>query len=170
MYICLNIEKYYNHSNSKEYKGMSCFSLTEKIPPDILCENFVFKVFNASDNKIIKCDGQKIPIVPTKIKKIAFLGYSEYGTVKDEILLHTAMSSIQKGIVFRSYQTNSFQGIDDSETNRRSTPLFQLRGSDGQVHNIYYYIAELGSVEEVVQIDIPINLSLYIMAITLIIE
>ena len=142
--------------------------LTEKLQGLISCPECEFKIFSSARNDNIKCDGQKIFISPLKIKKIAFLGYSEYGTVKDAFILHTATSSIKEEFVFKTYQTNNFQGIDDSEINKKSISVRCLRGSDGQLHNIYSWIVNISCMEEITHIELPKNLSLHIMAITLI--
>lgn len=165
----LNISKYYNHSNYKNdrCRGVSCFYFIEKIPETISWSNGLFKVFVSGKNDNIKCDGQKILMPALKIKKIAFLGYSEYGTIKDEFVLHTATSSIKKELVFKTYQTNSFQGIDDNEINKKSTPVLCLHGSDGQMHNVYGWVVDILYPKKIIQMDLPINLSLHIMSITL---
>lgn len=166
----VDISKYCNHSvyENDECRGISCFFLTEKLQGLISCPECEFKIFSSARNDNIKCDGQKIFISPLKIKKIAFLGYSEYGTVKDAFILHTATSSIKEEFVFKTYQTNNFQGIDDSEINKKSIPVRCLRGSDGQLHNIYSWIVNISCMEEITHIELPINLPLHIMAITLI--
>lgn len=121
---------------------------------------------NIFDN--IMCDGQIINVERKKINGIAFLGFSEMGTVCDEINLGAKDTIIPMQIVLKTFHTDRFRGIDDIGKNAYCKLAFYVDGDDGQKHGIFFWKINLLEPIVIDFIKLPVNCALHLMAITLI--
>lgn len=121
---------------------------------------------NAFDN--IMCDGQCVLVDINNIRRISFLGFSEMGTVCDDVKIHTEGGMvITIPLILKTFHSDSFKGIDDEKKNLDCKLAFYMNGDDGQKHGAYFWSINLSKNYNVKLIELPVNCSMHLFAITL---
>ena len=184
MYFNVNLSKYYNHiiyenklieSNDKMDKrtiyGLPHNNNINIIDKKELCKTIFGIRFQFAEEGCIfdnlMCDCQTIEIFLKSISEIYLLGFSEMGTVLDEIVLHTSdEKKVVVPFVFKTFHSDSFRGIDNDGINSRCQLAFFANGNDGQKHGVYFWKIDLKKTYNIDYMVLPPNCSMHIMAIT----
>lgn len=184
MNFCLNLDKYFNHRLFKSYMWEMRTDLEKRkyygIPHyidihiiDKCFTNFSYKGVLFKHNKNadssfdnIICDGQYIEMKENLINCIYVLGFCEYGTVCDNIILHTEYKDISVPIVMKTFHSDSLKGLNDVGENKNCEFVFYLNGDDGQKHSVYFWKSIVEKNEKIKGIELPVNLSMHIMALS----
>lgn len=181
----LDLSKYYNHIiykkdsiednsdlNKKSIYGLPHFKNIHIIDKKIGNKNIFNIDFKfSSENNIfdnLMCDGQKIYIDKKNVNNIAFLGFSEMGTVCDEVMINTIDKSVLSvPLVLKTFHSDNFKGIDDGEKNSECKLAFYMNGDDEQKHGVFFWKVELLKNCDINSIELPVNCSMHLFAITL---
>ena len=169
----LDLSKYYNHIiykndsiednpdlNKKSIYGLPHFKNIHIIDKKFSSENSIF------DN--LMCDGQNIYINKNNINNIAFLGFSEMGTVCDEVMINTIDKSVLSvPLVLKTFHSDNFKGIDDGEKNSECKLAFYMNGDDEQKHGVFFWKVNLNKNYDINYLELPVNCSMHLFAITL---
>lgn len=117
------------------------------------------------DNLI--CDGQQITVEAFMAVKICFLGFCELGTVSERVVVYSEKASEEVSMLFKTFHTDSFQGLDTIGKNKDCILASQVMGDDGQMHNLYYWECPITLTHPIIRIELPVNLSMHVMSILL---
>ena len=180
--IMINLSRYYNHimykgESNENFLERSIYGLPHFKNIHIIENKKEYIRYNqiyfhcASNSDIfdnIMCDSKIIEVNKKNISSILFLGFSEMGTVCDEVILHSKNKTKMIPIVLKTFHSDSFRGIDDNEKNKNCQLITYLDGDDGQKHGAYCWKFDLDESIDIDSIELPFNLSMHIMAITLI--
>ena len=142
------------HIIDKKMDNLKCFGI-----------DFKFIYSNKYDN--ISCDGEIILIPNNVFKSISFLGFSEMGTICDDVIIQTKTERIKIPLVLKTIHTDNIKGIDDVGPNSNCKEAFACLGDDGQKHYIYFWEYVFEEEHAIKNIKLPVNRALHIMAITL---
>lgn len=123
------------------------------------CENSIF------DN--LMCDGQILEVSDTPIRSIAFLGFSEMGTVCDEVKLHTDDHEITVPLIMKTFHSDKFKGIDNVGKNAECKLALYLNGTDGQKHGVFFWRVQFSQQYSLKSIELPANCAVHLFSITL---
>ena len=186
-YSSLNVSKVFNHifyqndviEANSQYNQKNIYGIPHV--NNILCTNkkesnrevFGVPFLSASDNDIfdnVMNDGQVINIQKQRIDAIAFLGFSEMGTVCDDVILYSNDKKIFIPLILKTFHTDKFKGIDDIGKNANCKLAFYLDGNDGQKHGVFFWQFNLTNQTSIDAIELPVNCSMHIMGITLLID
>lgn len=116
----------------------------------------------------VMCDGQIIMVDDHSVSSVMFLGFCEMGTVRDTVKLHTDDNSvIQVSLILKTFHSDKFKGIDDEGENVQCKLAYYLQGDDGQKHGVYFWKVNLKKAVNIRSIELPINCTMHLMAITL---
>lgn len=121
---------------------------------------------NAQGFDNLSCDGQTLTLPAVYADEVCFLGFNEFGTVCDSYIVGYRQNEEPFDFVFKTFHTNSRQGIDN-ERNNRCITAERLFGSDGQKHGLFLWRQSLSLASEVCRLVLPVNLSIHILAISL---
>ncbi len=180
-YFSVNLNQYYNHiifdkpglNEKNEYLtnhllGVAGYYLTKEEYINFLEYNNEIKQFETNFDGLydnIMCDGQTITIEQSLIRGISFLGFCEFGTVKESFYYN---HSIAGSFILKTFHTDNWQSIETSEDNIMCQSYIHLFGNDAQKHNIYSYSYIMNENTKINSIILPYNLSMHIIAISLI--
>ncbi|MFQ9799693.1 MAG: hypothetical protein ACLR23_13055 [Clostridia bacterium] len=117
------------------------------------------------DNLI--CDGQQIAVEAFVADRICFLGFCELGTVSERVVVYSEKAREEVSMLFKTFHTDSFQGLDTIGKNVDCIVASQAMGDDGQKHNLYYWECPITLTHPIVRIELPVNLSMHVMSILL---
>lgn len=113
----------------------------------------------------IVCDGQVVFTNLNSVKKINIIGFSEYGTVHDELIIVTDENKhFSFEFALKTFHTNYNHSIENV-INKKCTRFCSALGSDGQIHNFFSYEINLKKSTNIKEIKLPINLSIHIVGI-----
>ena len=116
----------------------------------------------------VVCDGQVIKFNAMSVHRIYIIGLCEYGTISENITIGNDVEEFNYTFIMKTFHTNSFQGLDNNEKNKKCRLIKQYWGNDNQKHNIYSYNICLEKNLNLNKIILPINLSVHILGIILI--
>ena len=109
--------------------------------------------------------GQTLLLHDVNASEICFLGFSEFGTIRDTYTIGYQQFEKEFDFVFKTLHTHGWQGIE-SEQNNRCIPVLQTFGSDGQKHRLYVWRQILDKTQKINKIVLPVNLSIHIVAMS----
>ena len=184
MNYCLDISSYFNHKlfeselwdkkeelEKKKYYGiphtMDIHVINKDLPDRYYDDTIIHEAIKDSLYDNIMCDGQRIEIVPRNIRGITILGFCESGTVRDEIVLHGNGDDIIVPIIMKPFHSDSLKGLNDVGDNKNCQLAFYLDGDDGQKHSVYYWKTAFEANEKISSIELPVNLSIHILEISI---
>ena len=99
--------------------------------------------------------------------RICFLGFCELGTVSERVVVYSEKAREEVSMLFKTFHTDSFQGLDTIGKNVDCIVASQAMGDDGQKHNLYYWECPITLTHPIVRIELPVNLSMHVMSILL---
>ena len=177
----LDLSKIYNHiiykntqseetiSQTHSYlHGVNKIHIVEEKVINFRCFNVDFNLDSGNsqfDN--ISCDGDILYVNNHTCKIICFLGFSEMGTICDNVTLSTSQENIKVPLVLKTFHTNNFKGIDDVGINSNCKIALSCLGDDMQKHYIYFWETDINTENPIIKIQLPVNRTLHILAITL---
>ena len=181
MYYKVDLSDNYNHTIYKDINynkeisklpisthGIKNIHIIEKIKYNLQFFNIEFEWQpnkNLFDN--ISCDGNFIPIINNSYESISFIGFSEMGTICDDVIISTFERDIQIPLIMKTFHTNNFKGIDDFGPNNDCKKVVSLLGDDNQKHHLYFWKVIFDKYEKITAITLPVNRAIHIMCITL---
>lgn len=184
MFFSVDLSNYYNHiiyKNEEAEKNeafhkktlyglphVNNILITEKKKESIQAFDVEFQC--ARENSIfdnLMCDGQilEVPDVPTR--SVAFLGFSEMGTVCDEVKLQTDDHEITIPLIMKTFHSDKFKGIDNVGKNAECKLALYLDGNDEQKHGVFFWRVPLSQTYGLKSIELPFNCAVHLFSITL---
>ena len=184
MFFIVDLNKYFNHKNvfknnlfeTANNIGINGFCVTDKLfqgtRKNLIISNIDFNI-NGSETKLdnIICYSQVIdiesPFIPSKI---ALLGFSEFNSSIDKLIIKAGKRKIIKQFGF--YNTFSID-FDTSVYNSLlgENIIGELKLKTNQMGKMNYYvflIKDIGIKEKEFSVELPNNFDIHICAITLI--
>ena len=174
-YLLMDLSKFFDNAVfqpipavSNVQIGIDGLYLIESIFSPKICtyENIDFQIQkNTEGFDNLSCDGQTLLLHDVNASEICFLGFSEFGTIRDTYTIGYQQFEKEFDFVFKTLHTHGWQGVE-SEQNNRCIPVLQTFGSDGQKHRLYVWRQILDKTQKINKIVLPVNLSIHIVAMS----
>ena len=148
-------------SSNKSVFGVNGVVLVEQ--PILPNKNCLIQSNNGFFDNIV-CDGQAINTDLCMVKKLTIVGFSELGTVKENIIITHEDEEYRYEFVMKTFHTNYNYSVENT-LNKKCKRISVALGSDGQNHNIFSYDIDLKTPIKIKRLLLPVNLSVHILFI-----
>jgi hypothetical protein len=111
------------------------------------------------------CEGQEVPMPVFSARKLMLLGFAEYSSFVENLLLRYA-DGTEKVTSFTLYGiSENLETLYESELDSNTTTAFQARGKFSQ--RVKYYICTIALEKPLESVVLPQNSEIHIAAMTL---